>query len=239
MSTGLQRLSGSRQFESQYRFDPTQGLRSMPPAANRAAASGDAWRGDAQTKQARSTEAAKAGRPGHAARQWSAPSRRNARVRHREVNVDQLRRLFIAPEIIVVDLVDAALSALRRPILVEHLTSPSSPTPTTPTPRRRPRPRRRSPRRPAALSIGPLKLRARRPLHLHDDAHPPKQIPLALSGRRPLRSPRRVVRTRSRRVARAVRRSRRVSRVRAPDPDPEPEPVRTSATRAPSAGGRT
>ncbi len=61
-----------------------------------------------------------------------------------------------------------------------------------------------------------------------------------LSGRRPLRSPRRVVRARPRRVARAVRRSRRVSRVRAPDPDPEPEPLRTSATRATTiAGGRT
>lgn len=61
-----------------------------------------------------------------------------------------------------------------------------------------------------------------------------------LSGRRPLRSPRRVVRARPRRVARAVRRSRRVSRVRAPDPDPEPEPRRTSVPRAVRiAGGRT
>lgn len=59
-----------------------------------------------------------------------------------------------------------------------------------------------------------------------------------LSGRRPLWSPRWVVRARPRRVARAVRRSRRVSRVRAPDPDPEPAP--TSATRARTiAGGRT
>ena len=38
------------------------------------------------------------------------------------MTVDQLRRLLIAPEIIVVDLVDAALSALRRAIFVEHPT---------------------------------------------------------------------------------------------------------------------
>jgi hypothetical protein len=38
------------------------------------------------------------------------------------MTVDQLRRLLIAPEIIVVDLADAALSALRRAILVEHPT---------------------------------------------------------------------------------------------------------------------
>lgn len=61
-----------------------------------------------------------------------------------------------------------------------------------------------------------------------------------LSDRRPLRSPRRVVRARPRRVARAVRRTRRVQRVRGADPDPEPEPLRTSATRATTiAGGRT
>jgi hypothetical protein len=35
---------------------------------------------------------------------------------------DELRRLLIAPEIIVVDLADAALAALRRAILVEHPT---------------------------------------------------------------------------------------------------------------------
>lgn len=35
---------------------------------------------------------------------------------------DELRRLLIAPEIIVVDLTDAALAALRRAILVEHPT---------------------------------------------------------------------------------------------------------------------
>jgi len=35
---------------------------------------------------------------------------------------DQLRRLLIAPEIIVVDLADAALSALRSAILLEHPT---------------------------------------------------------------------------------------------------------------------
>jgi hypothetical protein len=38
------------------------------------------------------------------------------------MTVDQLRRLLIAPEIIVVELADAALSALRRAILVEHPT---------------------------------------------------------------------------------------------------------------------
>ncbi len=38
------------------------------------------------------------------------------------MTVDQLRRLLMAPEIIVVDLADAALSALRRAILVEHPT---------------------------------------------------------------------------------------------------------------------
>jgi hypothetical protein len=35
---------------------------------------------------------------------------------------EELRRLLIAPEIIVVDLTDAALAALRRAILVEHPT---------------------------------------------------------------------------------------------------------------------
>ena len=38
------------------------------------------------------------------------------------MTVGQLRRLLLAPEIIVVDLADAALSALRRAILVEHPT---------------------------------------------------------------------------------------------------------------------
>jgi hypothetical protein len=38
------------------------------------------------------------------------------------MTVDELRRLLIAPEIIVVDLTDAALAALRRAILVEHPT---------------------------------------------------------------------------------------------------------------------
>ena len=38
------------------------------------------------------------------------------------MNVEELRRLLIAPEIIVVDLVGAALEALRRAILVEHPT---------------------------------------------------------------------------------------------------------------------
>ena len=38
------------------------------------------------------------------------------------MNPDDLRRLLIAPEIIVVDLVEAALDALRRAILVEHPT---------------------------------------------------------------------------------------------------------------------
>jgi hypothetical protein len=35
---------------------------------------------------------------------------------------DELRRLLIAPEIIVVDLTDAALAALHRALLVEHPT---------------------------------------------------------------------------------------------------------------------
>jgi hypothetical protein len=38
------------------------------------------------------------------------------------MTVEELRRLLIAPEIIVVDLTDAALAALRRAILVEHPT---------------------------------------------------------------------------------------------------------------------
>ena len=38
------------------------------------------------------------------------------------MTVDQLRRLLIAPEIIVVDLAEAALFALRRAILLEHPT---------------------------------------------------------------------------------------------------------------------
>ena len=38
------------------------------------------------------------------------------------MTLHQLRRLLMAPEIIVVDLADAALSALRRAILVEHPT---------------------------------------------------------------------------------------------------------------------
>lgn len=38
------------------------------------------------------------------------------------MTLDQLRRLLVAPEIIVVDLADATLSALRRAILVEHPT---------------------------------------------------------------------------------------------------------------------
>jgi hypothetical protein len=38
------------------------------------------------------------------------------------MTVEELRRLLIAPEIIVVDLTDAALTALRRALLVEHPT---------------------------------------------------------------------------------------------------------------------
>jgi hypothetical protein len=38
------------------------------------------------------------------------------------MTVEELRRLLIAPEIIVVDLADAALAALRRAILLEHPT---------------------------------------------------------------------------------------------------------------------
>lgn len=38
------------------------------------------------------------------------------------MTVGQLRRLLLAPEIIVVDLADAALSALRRAMFVEHPT---------------------------------------------------------------------------------------------------------------------
>lgn len=36
------------------------------------------------------------------------------------MKVDELRRLLIAPEIIVVDIADAALLALRRALLLEH-----------------------------------------------------------------------------------------------------------------------
>jgi hypothetical protein len=38
------------------------------------------------------------------------------------MTIEELRRLLIAPEIIVVDLTDAALAALRRALLVEHPT---------------------------------------------------------------------------------------------------------------------
>lgn len=38
------------------------------------------------------------------------------------MTVDELRRLVVAPEIIVVDIADAALVALRRALLVEHPT---------------------------------------------------------------------------------------------------------------------
>ena len=38
------------------------------------------------------------------------------------MKVDELRRLLIAPEIIVVDIADAALLALRRALLLEHPT---------------------------------------------------------------------------------------------------------------------
>lgn len=38
------------------------------------------------------------------------------------MTVEELRRLLVAPEIIVVDLADAALVALRRALLVEHPT---------------------------------------------------------------------------------------------------------------------
>lgn len=38
------------------------------------------------------------------------------------MTVDELRRLLVAPEMIVVDLADAALVALRRAILAEHPT---------------------------------------------------------------------------------------------------------------------
>ena len=38
------------------------------------------------------------------------------------MNVRELRRLLIAPEMLVVDLADAALTALRRALLVEHPT---------------------------------------------------------------------------------------------------------------------
>lgn len=44
------------------------------------------------------------------------------------MNLEELRRLLIAPEIIVVDLVEAALAALRRAILVEHPTVTEFPT---------------------------------------------------------------------------------------------------------------
>lgn len=38
------------------------------------------------------------------------------------MTVEELRRLLIAPELIVVDIADAALVALRRALLVEHPT---------------------------------------------------------------------------------------------------------------------
>jgi len=38
------------------------------------------------------------------------------------MTLEELRRLLIAPEIIVIDLTDAALAALRRALLVEHPT---------------------------------------------------------------------------------------------------------------------
>ena len=44
------------------------------------------------------------------------------------MTVEELRRLLIAPEIIVVDLADAALAALRRAILLEHPTVTEFPT---------------------------------------------------------------------------------------------------------------
>jgi hypothetical protein len=49
----------------------------------------------------------------------------------------QLHRLLIAPEIIVVDLTDAALAALRRAILVEHPTLGEFPSDDQPGVRRR------------------------------------------------------------------------------------------------------
>jgi hypothetical protein len=36
------------------------------------------------------------------------------------MTVDELRRLLAAPELIVVDVVDSALDALRRALVVEH-----------------------------------------------------------------------------------------------------------------------
>lgn len=38
------------------------------------------------------------------------------------MTVDELRRLLIAPEILVVDIADAVLVALRRALLLEHPT---------------------------------------------------------------------------------------------------------------------
>lgn len=44
------------------------------------------------------------------------------------MKVEELRRLFIAPEIIVVDIADAALLALRRALLLEHPTLGDGPS---------------------------------------------------------------------------------------------------------------
>ena len=48
----------------------------------------------------------------------------------------QLHRLLIAPEIIVVDLADAALRALDRALHVEHPLLDADPSPDDPHPRR-------------------------------------------------------------------------------------------------------
>ena len=44
------------------------------------------------------------------------------------MTIEELRRLLFAPEIIIVDLADAALAALRRAILLEHPTVSELPT---------------------------------------------------------------------------------------------------------------
>jgi hypothetical protein len=53
------------------------------------------------------------------------------------MTADELHRLLIAPEIIVVDLLDSALSALRLALLAEHPLLDGPPTDDDPPVRRR------------------------------------------------------------------------------------------------------
>jgi hypothetical protein len=55
------------------------------------------------------------------------------------MTVDELRRLLIAPEIIVLDVTCAALVALERALLLEHPLLQAPPTPDDPVVRQRAR----------------------------------------------------------------------------------------------------